>query len=347
MCIGNKNEKDQAIEDFDSENSSVLLISYETFRTYTEILMDRCDLLICDEGHRLKNLKTQTAMTLNEIECKRRIILTGTPLQNRLLEFYSCVSFVNPDILGTKQTFTRLFTEPILAGQDPNCSNKIKELALMRSNELCRRTSEFILRRTGKLLESYLPPRIEYIIFCNLLPLQKQLYQAYTESRFAKTTIENEIKDNVLQIIDSLRKITNHPDLIYNNPPKSKNLLEAWNFAMNLYPTDYQSFEDKSEFSSKMLIFDLIVRNASEIGDRVILASGYKKSLDLFQTLCEHKGYQYCRLDGDTTIKDRLKIVDRFNSKESQYQVFLLTSRAGGIGLNLIGANRLIILEPD
>ncbi|CAG9324533.1 unnamed protein product [Blepharisma stoltei] len=347
VCIGNQKEKEEAIEKFSQESTSVLIISYETFRTYTEALVDLCDLLICDEGHRLKNLKTQTAMTLNEVNCRRRIILTGTPLQNKLLEFYSCISFVNPDILGDKNTFIKIFSDPIGAGQDPNCSEKVKELALQRSDELCKITSTFILRRTGTLLEKYLTPRSEYLIFCKLSELQTQIYQAYIQSKFTTEVVENVDAGNALNIITSLRKISNHPDLIYNHQPKSPNLFEAWTVAMNLFPQDYENDTERCKHSSKMMLFDFLVKKSIEIGDKVILASNFNKTLDLYEELCKQRQYSFCRLDGSTTVNQRLKIVDKFNSPGSSEIVFLLSCKAGGVGLNLVGANRLIIADPD
>lgn len=186
-----------------------------------------CDIIICDEGHRLKNLQIKTTKAIHELKCKKRILLTGTPLQNSLSEFYACVSFVNPDILGSLQTFNRVYTEPILRGQDPTSCDVVKELAWLRSSELSRITSTFILRRTGSLLESLLPPRYEYLVFCKALPLQQQVYLAYLTSKLAHKTLESGNAGNALSLITSLRKIVNHPDLLYFHAPKSEDLLEA------------------------------------------------------------------------------------------------------------------------
>lgn len=129
MCSGKKKENEISLKQFESGNSQVLLISYDTFRKYTSLLNKLCDLIICDEGHKLKNLEIKTTQSINGLNCKRRIMLTGTPLQNSLAEFYACVTLVNPGILGTLQTFNRVYAEAIIKGQDPTASEEVRDLA--------------------------------------------------------------------------------------------------------------------------------------------------------------------------------------------------------------------------
>ncbi|CAG9327839.1 unnamed protein product [Blepharisma stoltei] len=347
VCAGTKHENENSLKVFEKGQAALLVISYESFRNHAARLNKACDIIVCDEGHRLKNLQIKTTKAIHDLDCKKRILLTGTPLQNSLSEFYACVSFVNPGILGTMQAFNRLFTEPILKGQDPGASEFIKELAWGRSSELCRVTSKFILRRTGSLLESLLPPRNEYLVFCKATALQQKVYLAYLTSKLAYTTLETGNSGNALSLITSLRKIVNHPDLLYFHPPKSPELLEAWHTAMNIFPIDYRSEGERALFSSKMMFFDTIAKLSAEANDKIVVVSNFSKTLDVVQSLCERREYTYLRLDGATNVKKRLDLVKEFNSEKSNILIFLLSCKAGGCGLNLIGANRLILFDPD
>ena len=346
-CSGPKKEVENNIKTFVGGQSSLLVISYETFMKYSKRLDSACSIIVCDEGHRLKNLQVKTTKCLNELSCKRRILLTGTPLQNNLAEFYACVSFVNPGILGTLSTFKRLYADPIIRGQDPECSDEVKEIAWARSAELSRLTSQFILRRTGSLLENLLPPRKEILVFCKICELQKQLYMSYLCSQLAYKTIENGNAGGALSLITSLRKIVNHPDLIFNSVPKAQDLREIWDSAYLKFPKNYKAQRGLVEYSSKFLFLDILSNACAQIGDKIVVVSNFSKTLDVIQELCYERGYSFLRLDGSTSVKQRMDLVKQFNLPKPEPLMFLLSTKAGGCGLNLIGANRLVLFEPD
>ncbi|CAM9559187.1 unnamed protein product, partial [Phaeothamnion confervicola] len=156
----------------------VLIVSYETFRIHVERFQARadscCDLLICDEAHRLKNADTATNQALSSLKCRRRVLLSGTPMQNDLDEFFAMVDFTNPGVLGTAQHFRRHFLAPILAGREPDASAAQVRCSAGMGNEMSTAVNDFILRRTNTLNAKHLPPKL--IVCCRLTELQRNLY---------------------------------------------------------------------------------------------------------------------------------------------------------------------------
>ncbi|KAF3320678.1 putative DNA repair protein rhp54 [Carex littledalei] len=263
----------------------VLIISYETFRMHSAKFErpDSCDLLICDEAHRLKNDQTLTNKALAALPCKRRILLSGTPMQNDLEEFYSMVNFTNPGILGDASYFRRYFEAPIISGREPTATSEEKKLGAERSSELSSNVNQFILRRTNTLLSNHLPPKIIEVVCCKLTPLQITLYKHFIQSKNVRRLISEDAKQSaILAYITNLKKLCNHP-----------------------------------------------------------------KTLDLFAQLCRERRYPFVRLDGTTSISKRQKLVNQFNDPSKDEFAFLLSSKAGGCGLNLIGGNRLVLFDPD
>jgi len=135
------------------------------------------DLMVCDEGHRLKNNSTNTYIALTKIECKRRIILTGTPIQNELAEFYALIDFVNPGILGTYSMFKREFEDKIVESQQPECHPQIISLGKQKASELNEVTEKFILRRTQDVNNKYLPSKYESVVFCAMASIQVKTFK--------------------------------------------------------------------------------------------------------------------------------------------------------------------------
>lgn len=129
VAIGTREEVNKTINNFCTAHYRCLIISYESFRLNAEKLSNHCDLLILDEGHRLKNMNIKTFHSFNKVNCQRRIILTGTPLQNSLDEFYACVSFVNPNIFPSLNTFRKVFAQPILESFKKTANEEIQSLA--------------------------------------------------------------------------------------------------------------------------------------------------------------------------------------------------------------------------
>lgn len=134
VAIGSREEVLKSVNQFCEAHYRCLIISYETFRINAQKFANMCDLLILDEGHRMKNMNIKTFQTFNKVNCVKRIILTGTPLQNSFDEFFSCLSFVNPSLFSSLSTFRKVFSNPILESFKKDCSEEMKNLARLEKN---------------------------------------------------------------------------------------------------------------------------------------------------------------------------------------------------------------------
>ncbi|KAF6111024.1 RAD54 like [Phyllostomus discolor] len=327
--------------------SPILIISYETFRLHVGVLQKgSIGLVICDEGHRLKNSENQTYQALDSLNTSRRVLISGTPIQNDLLEYFSLVHFVNSGILGTVHEFKKHFELPILKGRDAAASEADRQLGEERLRELTSIVNRCLIRRTSDILSKYLPVKIEQVVCCRLTPLQTELYQKFLrQAKPAEELREGKMSVSSLSSITSLKKLCNHPALIYDKCVQEEDGFEG---ALDIFPPGYSSKALEPQLSGKMLVLDYILAvTRSRSSDKVVLVSNYTQTLDLFEKLCRARRYLYVRLDGTMSIKKRAKVVERFNSPSSPDFVFMLSSKAGGCGLNLIGANRLVMFDPD
>ncbi|KAM7383515.1 hypothetical protein PAMP_003161 [Pampus punctatissimus] len=349
-------DQDHRIEQFVlSPLHSVLVISYEMLlRCLEQLQKVEFGLVICDEGHRLKNSSIKTSSALSSLSCNRRVILTGTPVQNDLQEFYAIIEFVNPGILGSSTAYRKVYEEPILRCRQPSCSEEERLLGEERAAELSRLTGMFILRRTQEIINRYLPPRLDWTLFCDPSLLQRELYKHLLCHRVFKACLQSSTQTHThLACITALKKLCNHPGLLHNTVKertgRGSEESSLYDGLADLFPDSYSSGGLITADSGKLLVLsDLLtaIRHLSP-SDRVVVVSNYTQTLDLLQHLCVHMNYTFCRLDGHTPTSQRQRLVDGFNSPYSQNFLFLLSSKAGGVGLNLIGASHLVLYDID
>ncbi|KYQ58212.1 DNA repair and recombination protein RAD54B [Trachymyrmex zeteki] len=338
--IGGKNKPKDFMK---YPRNSVMIISYEMFiKCHIEINEIAFDLIVCDEGHRLKNSNVKAAKMLNEINCKKRIVLTGTPIQNDLKEFYALIDFINPGILGTPSEYKSYYEEPIVAAQCSAADDDVLSLGNERSAELYKRTKSFILRRTQITINKYLPHKYEIVLFCSLSKKQKDLYFLVTDAWFNKICLED--KSNIhLSIITALKKICNHPNLFLNE--KEKALYDI--LSKSSYISQIKRDENFTEYCGKVTIVQTLMRNLKKTDEKLVLVSYYTQTLDLLETICNMERLKFLRLDGATPSSIRLKITEQFNMQTDNSKVLLLSAKAGGVGLNLSGASRLVLFDSD
>lgn len=325
----------------------VIIVSYETLRLYADELKHcKIGLMLCDEGHRLKNGDSQTFTALNSLNVTRRVILSGTPIQNDLSEYFALISFANPEILGTRLEFRKRFEIPILRGRDADATDKERQRGDECLSELLSVVNKFIIRRTNDILSKYLPVKYEHVVFCNLAPFQLDLYNYFITSPDIQALLRGK-GSQPLKAIGLLKKLCNHPDLL--------DLGADLPGSEEHYPEDYVPKEARGRdrdvkpwYSGKMQVLDrMLARIRADTNDKIVLISNYTSTLDLFERMCRNRTYPCLRLDGTMNVTKRQKLVDKFNDPEGEEFVFLLSSKAGGCGLNLIGANRLILFDPD
>lgn len=219
-----KSEPKKIIKSFvQHRGKGVLIVSYETQRRYSAMFkpsplsaQNPCDLLICDEAHKLKNAESGLAVALNELPAKKRILLSGTPMQNELTEFYNMVNFCNPLVLGTLSEFRKNYERPILNSREPGASPSIVEKAAKLQRELSTIVNEFILKRGNILNAQHLPPKLVQYVCCRLSPLQEQLYDTLLSSKNIRHIRDGQVRD-ALNSIRYLMHICCHPQLILDS----------------------------------------------------------------------------------------------------------------------------------
>ncbi|OBA19580.1 putative SWI/SNF family member, DNA-dependent ATPase [Metschnikowia bicuspidata var. bicuspidata NRRL YB-4993] len=322
----------------------VLIISYETLRRNVDKLAGtEVGLMLADEGHRLKNGDSLTFTALNALRCERRVILSGTPIQNDLSEYFSLLNFANPGYLGTRNDFRKHYENSILKGRDADASDTEVKKGQEKLTELSQMVSKFIIRRTNDILSKYLPVKYEYVVYVGLTDFQRAVYEHFITSDANKKVISSQ----PLKAIDTLKKLCTHPDLL--------KLPQEVDGSHKLIPDEYESLdlggrgrEIQTWYGAKFSVLERFLHKIHlETNDKIVVISNYTRTLDLIERMCRYKRFGSLRLDGTMGINKRQKIVDKFNDPNGPEFIFLLSSKAGGCGINLIGANRLVLMDPD
>ncbi|KAJ6111134.1 DNA repair and recombination protein [Penicillium sp. IBT 16267x] len=340
-------DKRKRLTDFTKGKSySIMIVGYEKLRTAQEGLAKGAgvDIIIADEGHRLKTLSNKSGLAIQSLNAAKRVILSGTPIQNDLSEFFAAVDLVNPGILGTFKAFIREFETPIVRSRQPEATRKEIEKGEARSEELRELTSKFILRRTADILAKYLPPKTEYVLFCNPTRSQATIYQAVLASPLFQSAMGN--SESALQLITILKKLCNSPSLLTaknNNSPS-----ETITSLLASLPQSLMRHFSPSA-SAKVRVLDQILDSMrSNTSEKIVLVSNYTSTLNLLANLLTSLGLPFLRLDGSTPAQKRQPLVDDFNRLPAdKCFAFLLSAKAGGMGLNLIGASRLVLFDVD
>jgi len=324
----------------------VLVLSYEMARKYIDDLVQaNPGLLICDEAHRLKNDKTATAVALDRLRTPRRVLLSGTPVQNDLDEFFSMVNFCNPGVLGDERFFHKTYATPILRGREPDATDEQSKRGEEKGQALGNFCHMFILRRTNTILSKHLPPKLVQVVCVGLSHLQLQLYHHFLDSKRVRAMLSK--NNQALPVITLLKKLCNHPLLIRE---ASSSQVAGYEECLSFFPPDYGRAREgaRADTSGKLAVLErLLAKTKAETDDRFVLVSNYTSMLDVFALLAREHGWSFVRLDGSTSQKKRTALVSQFNDPATGPFLFLLSSKAGGCGLNLIGANRLVLFDPD
>ncbi|RUS91446.1 hypothetical protein EGW08_000770 [Elysia chlorotica] len=276
---------------------------------------------ICiDEAHRIKNEKSKLSEIVREFKSTNRLLLTGTPLQNNLHELWALLNFLLPDVFNNSEDFDAWFT-----------ANKC-----FGDNELVSRLHEvlrpFLLRRIKSDVEKRLLPKKETKVFIGLSKMQRELY---TKILMKDIDVVNGAgrsdKMRLLNILMQLRKCCNHPYLFDGMEPGPP------------YTTDYHLVEN----CGKMVILDKLLPRLQEDGSRVLVFSQMTRMLDILEDYCFWRRYDYCRLDGQTPHEERQKSILDFNHPDSTKFIFMLSTRAGGLGINLATADIVVLFDSD
>ena len=296
--------------DFSSlKKVDVILTTYGTIRNDIENLLEnKFDLLILDESQNIKNINSQTTKAVLLLNAKKRVALSGTPIENNLLELYSLFRFLNPEMFGSVQRFTNSYILPIQKYSDTSTIEELK-----------KKIYPFLLRRVKKEVLEDLPDKIEKLVYVDMNDEHRRFYEErrrYYYSLLEKNTSSqgNFDKFFVLQAINELRHIVSSPEL-----------------------------ETKKIISSKKEVLIENVIEAIENNHKVLVFVNYLSSIESICDSLKENKIKYLKMTGQT--KDRQTLVDKFQN-DSRYKVFVMTLKTGGVGLNLVSADTIFIYDP-
>nr|XP_004226079.2 helicase ARIP4 [Ciona intestinalis] len=375
------------------------------------------DLIICDEGHRIKNSHASISQMLKNVKTRRRVVLTGYPLQNNLIEYWCMVDFVRPNFLGTRQEFSNMFERPISNGQCKDSTVADVRLMRFRSHVLHSLLKGFVQRRSHSVLQKTLPHKEEHVLMIRLSQWQKKLYNTFIKQKMEGGSGNWCSSANPIKAFSVCCKIWNHPDVLHRTvlqktdlqsngselldadfdlpdlnvdspsrklkqlPKTSENPTSLANTVQTNAVGPFSADKPESsldwakelltgytpgkvEFSGKMVVLMKIINSSIESGDKILVFSQSLSTLSLIEEFLSNqyipfqdphqisskwcKNESYFRLDGNTHSADREKMINQFNNPENKkLWLFLLSTRAGCLGINLIGANRVVVFDAS
>ncbi|XP_061744943.1 chromodomain-helicase-DNA-binding protein 1-like isoform X2 [Nerophis ophidion] len=318
LCYkGDRDRRAQIQADADTQDFHVLLTTYELCLKDASFLRRwKWKALVVDEAHRLKNPKSLLHQTLTQFSVGFRVLLTGTPIQNNLQELYSLLSFIQPTIFSAEDAdhFVRAYSD---VQSRPELANELQSVL-----------EPFLLRRVKSEVALDLPKKSELVVYHGMSALQKKYYKALLMKDLEALGSEQSNKTRLLNILIQLRKCVDHPYLFDG-----------------VEPEPFEMGEHLIEASGKLCLLDSMLAYLQEGGHRVLLFSQMTRMLDILQDYMEYRGFSYERLDGSVRGEERNLAVKNFSS--SDVFVFLLSTKAGGVGINLTAADTVIFMDSD
>ena len=292
----------------------LVISTYGTVRVDIDLLKSfSFNYIILDESQSIKNPQSQSSRAVKQLKGSNKLVLTGTPIENSVSELWSQLAFINPGLLGSLQSFTERFVTPIERGKDVHKLQQLKAII-----------KPFVLRRTKDQVATELPEKIEQVVYSNMTEEQAEAYEtvkSHYRNEILKSIKEfglNKSQFAILQGLTKLRQIANHP--ILTN-------------------ADYSGQSGKFD--------ELIARaeTAQQEGHKVLIFSQFVKQLDIYKQHFDSKGWNYCYLDGSMSSEQRQQAVQKFQTDEN-INYFLISLKAGGVGLNLTQADYVFIIDP-
>ncbi|KAJ5636481.1 uncharacterized protein N7484_009794 [Penicillium longicatenatum] len=345
--------------------SDVVVTSYDVCRNDNEILNKiNWNYCVLDEGHLIKNPKAKITICAKRLMSNHRLILSGTPIQNNVLELWSLFDFLMPGFLGTEKVFLDRFAKPIAASRFSKSSSKEQEAGALAIEALHKQVLPFLLRRLKEEVLNDLPPKIIQNYYCDPSELQKKLFEDFSKKEQKELqdkvgSTDRSDKEHIFQALQYMRRLCNSPALVVKDGHKQYNEVQTYLNAKR------STIRDVSHAPKLSALRDLLVdcgigldtpaegeldTGASYVSPhRALVFCQMKEMLDIVQNDVLKKllpSVQYLRLDGGVEATKRQDIVNRFNTDPS-YDVLLLTTSVGGLGLNLTGADTVIFVEHD
>jgi superfamily II DNA or RNA helicase len=335
-----------------------------------EQLLKGPSIIVADEAHKMKNRESAIATAASEFQSKRRIALTGSPLANNLVDYFAMVDWIAPGYLGKFLEFKANYVEPIEEGLYIDSSYSDRRRSLKKLQVLKEILDPKINRADISVLKGSLPPKVEFVITVSLTDLQKRAYNMYVTS-----LLEDKLKSagtaKIWSWLAVLGLCCNHPACFNNRLKERANNqrkvakrcddldleempgdepIDQTGLSESMIASQDQLFSSVPDLenplhSHRAQILDRIISESIKVGDKVLVFSHSLATLDYLESLLISSNRRYSRLDGSTPVGTRQAATKNFNSSETAQQVFLISTRAGGLGLNIPGANRVVIYD--
>ncbi|KRZ12360.1 DNA excision repair protein ERCC-6 [Trichinella zimbabwensis] len=311
------------------KSRGILITSYGMMLRFENVLLQQhWHIAVLDEGHLIRNPDAKLTKIVKQLRTPYRIIITGSPMQNSLRELWSLFDFVYPGLLGSLTVFLRELGVPITQGGYATATALQVRTAYKCAFILRNAIAPYLLRRMKSEVQAEvnLPSKKEHILFCQLTGPQKSLYKQYANSEECKAILDGKL--DIFLGLAYLRKLCNHPDLVSRAVGENSN--------------EFGYFRR----SGKMIVLQSLLKLWKQENHRILLFSQSRQMLNILEDFLKKRNYTYLRMDGTTAVGSRQSIVTTFNENADIF-VLLLTTRVGGLGLDLTGADRVILYDPD
>ncbi|RFU28519.1 hypothetical protein B7463_g7811, partial [Scytalidium lignicola] len=375
--------KDEVFEAAKAGRLEIVITTYHTYRDHKSLLnLIAWDCVIADECHMMKERSSETTKAMNEVNALCRIGLTGTAIQNKYEELWTLLNWTNPGRFGPLSTWQSSISEPLKIGQSHDAT--MYQLSLARRTAKKLRDNllpEFFLRRMKSLIAHQLPKKTDTVVFCPLTEIQREAYETFLDGEMVYYVKHSSdacecgsgkkagwccralLPDSstkwqalVFPVIATLQKLSNHLALLIPNSADMREKQQRdLEFLQEMVPDRWRELYSKRdslfnlsnpEFCGKWKVLKRLLRFWHGNGDRVLIFSHSVRLLKMLQHLFHNTSYNVSFLDGSMPNEDRQKVVDDFNTDPGQF-VFLISTKAGGVGLNITSANKVVIFDPN
>ncbi|KAH8671297.1 P-loop containing nucleoside triphosphate hydrolase protein [Xylariales sp. PMI_506] len=373
--------KNDALDTARAGMLEIMITTYTTYRNHSDkINRTAWDVVVADECHCIKDIAAGVTKAMNDVNALCRIGLTGTAIQNKYEELWTLLNWTNPGVFGTLSEWRHTISTPLTIGQSHDATMQ----QLSRARKTARKLVEnllprFFLRRVKSLIAHQLPKKSDKVVFCPLSELQQQAYQSFLESPLVETvklaydncdcgsgkkrgwccyttTDDGEPwRALVFPLVMSLQKLSSHLTLLI---PQHSDTIDKYNrdirYLQAAVPDRWQQLYNQREsllnlanpeFCGKWTVLKKLLKFWHSSGDKVLVFSHSVRLLRILQHLFNNTSYSVSYLDGSLSYEERQNTVDDFNSDPNQF-VFLISTKAGGVGLNITSANKVVIMDP-
>ncbi|KAJ2927608.1 hypothetical protein H1R20_g9482, partial [Candolleomyces eurysporus] len=373
MYNGTPKEREPVLRDFKMGRLDVVVTTFDLARRDIENL---CDLawtcVIVDEVHRVKNESSKITNAFHQFACPRRFGLTGTAIQNSYQELFTILDWTNPGRLGTSRQWRGFVSKPLTLGQSATATEQERAKGMVVARILRDKLlPNFFLRRTKDIIKDQLPKKTDNVVFCPLTPKQIMAYKEILKMEAVENLINRDkpctcgsrksrktcchpfVAGDLFKFMSILIKVSNHLGLILPGP-KDTPEQTARNRALAeiAFPDGnipkYGVAMMKPEYCGKLATTEILLKQWKKADgkNKVLIFTKSVKLLEMLEFHLNTKGFRFVKLDGSTKQSDRMPMIDKFHDDPSIY-IFLISTLAGGTGLNLTGANKVIIFDPN